>query len=196
MRSHRSMGIEKTATILTDVKAIASKLGVDYTALGPTLAACEAKRARAPASTPPKRKAKRAAIDLTQSDSEDDAKPKRARVEPWETPAWKAHMAEEKKPLELPSSIFAKARMSRRPNLYSPERLEKINRFRASLDDEEEWRKIHDPVGHKRMWLYRIHAKKDWTKLFLKSNLDKKQFIESQVKEFARESNLPYRRPS
>jgi hypothetical protein len=186
-------GLEKSATLLSDVKAIAAKLGVTYVAIGQTLTACEEKdAARAPASTPPKRKAKRAAIDLTQSDSEDDAKPKRARVEPWETPAWKAHMAEEKKPLELPNSIFAKARMNRRPNLYSPERLEKINRFRASLDDEEEWRKIHDPVGHKRMWLYRIHAKNDW----IKSNLDKKQFIESQVKEFARESNLPYRRPS
>ena len=99
-------------------------------------------------------------------------------------------MTEEKKPLELPSSIFAKARMSRRPNLYSPERLEKTNRFRASLDDEEEWRKIHDPVGHKRMYLHRIFANRDMR------GLDKDQYIEGQVKEFARESNLPYRRPS
>ena len=188
------MGIEKTATILTDVKAIASKLGVDYTALGPTLSACEAKRAREPQS---KRKA--AVVDLTQSD-DDEPKPKCARVEPtsaaapaatkpWETPEWKAHTAEEKKPLEPPRLAvdpdFLKIMGLEDILRPMPEELEAVNRARASLSDEEEWRKIHDPVGAKRMYYYRIFAKKDM------GGLDKDRYIEQQVREFARKLDGP-----
>ena len=35
------VGLEKSATLLSDVKAVAAELGVDYVALGPTLKACE-----------------------------------------------------------------------------------------------------------------------------------------------------------
>jgi hypothetical protein len=174
------MGIEKTATILTDVKAIASKLGVDYTALGPTLAACEAKRAREPQS---KRKA--AVVDLTQSD--DEPKPKCARVEPtsaaapaatkpWETPEWKAHCAAKKEGSSRMAGILAKRYSARHPGLF-----ESLH----NVSDEEEWRNIHDPVGAKRLYLHRIFAKKDM------GRLDKNQYIEQQVREFARKLDGP-----
>ena len=36
------IGLEKGTSLLSDVQAIASKLGVEFTAVGPTLSACEA----------------------------------------------------------------------------------------------------------------------------------------------------------
>jgi len=88
------IGLEKGTSLLSDVQAIASKLGVEFTAVGPTLSACEATHVKTESdaqdplagardstpSTASKRKA--AVVDLTQSDSDgESSKQKSARVD-------------------------------------------------------------------------------------------------------------------
>ena len=133
--------------------------------------------------TPSPVKRKAAAIDLTRSDSEGEAPKRRRRVieiesddddeapvpTPWETPEWQAHCAKER---EGPAMGFLKDLLADVGSRYGP-----------STDihgsDEEMWRKIHDPVGHQRMWLTRI----------LKNPPE--GYIEQQVAKFARKLDGP-----
>ena len=132
--------------------------------------------------SPVKRKA---TIDLTRSDSEDEAPKRRRRVieiesdddddeapsptMPWETDEWQAHCAKKR---ESPVMGILKGLLADVGSRYGP-----------STDihgsDEEMWRKIHDPVGHQRMWLTRI----------LKDPPE--GYIEQQVAEFARKLDGP-----
>ena len=139
--------------------------------------------------TPSPVKRKAAAIDLTRSDSDDEAPKRRRRVieiesdddddeaptptttMPWETPEWKAHCAKER---EGPAMGFLKdlfAHVGRRDG--------------PSMDihgsDEEMWRKIHDPVGAKRMELTRMLAGERFARL------RSTDYIEREVAKFARE---------
>ena len=135
--------------------------------------------------SPVKRKA---TIDLTRSDSEDEPPKQRRRVIEiesdddeaaeapastmhWETPEWRAHCAKERSALGGFSYLnFEQARRG------EPE----IDTYGS---DEEMWRKIHDPVGHQRMLLTRLVAGKSdpldpnfWT-----------DYVERKVAKFARE---------
>ena len=136
--------------------------------------------------SPVKRKA---TIDLTRSDSDDEAPKRRRRVieiesddddeapvptttMPWETPEWQAHCAKKRESpvMGLLKNLFAKS---------------DALGYGTSTDihgsDEEMWRKIHDPVGHQRMWLTRILKDKDLPE----------GYIEQQVAEFARKLDGP-----
>ena len=135
--------------------------------------------------TPSPVKRKAAAIDLTRPDSEGEAPKRRRRVieiesdddddeapsptMPWETDEWQAHCAKKR---ESPVMGILKGLLADVGSRYGP-----------STDihgsDEEMWRKIHDPVGHQRMWLTRI----------LKDPPE--GYIEQQVAEFARKLDGP-----
>ena len=139
--------------------------------------------------TPSPVKRKAATIDLTRSDSEGEAPKRRRRVieiesddddeeapspttMPWETPEWQAHCAKKRESpvMGLLKNLFAKS---------------DALGYGTSTDihgsDEEMWRKIHDPVGHQRMWLTRI----------LKDKNPPEGYIEEQVAEFARKLDGP-----
>ena len=184
------MSMDKSATLLTDVKAIASKLGVDYTALGPTLSACEEKHAQKGSSDAKGSTRKAVIVDLTQSD-EDEPQPKRARVEPtndaalaatkpWETPEWKAKGAAAR---ARPSILGAYT------DQFDGGNMSKVMR---GASDEEQWREIHDPVGAERMKSARIC--KNLQERYPSTTVDWDEHINKQVRKFAREKNLPYDR--
>ena len=138
--------------------------------------------------SPVKRKA---TIDLTRSDSEDEAPKRRRRAieiesdddddeapapastMPWETPEWKAHCAKERNAF----GGFCYANACRASRGLPPDPAYEHG------SDEEKWRKIHDPVGHQRMFLTRLVAGKSdpldpnfWT-----------DYVERKVAKFARE---------
>ena len=138
--------------------------------------------------TPSPVKRKAAAIDLTRSDSEGEAPKRRRRVieiesddddeapvpattMPWETQEWRAHCAKER---EGPAMGFLKDLLADVGSRYGP-----------STDiygsDEEMWRKIHDPVGAKRMELTRMLAGEKFARL------RSTDYIEREVAKFARE---------
>ena len=182
--------MDKSATLLTDVKAIASKLGVDYTALGPTLSACEEKHAQKGSSDAKGSTREAVIVDLTQSD-EDEPQPKRARVEPtndaalaatkpWETPEWKAKGA------------AARARPSILGAYMDPFDGGNMSKVMRGASDEEQWREIHDPVGAERMKSTRIC--KNLQEQHPSTTVDWDEHINKQVRKFAREKNLPYDR--
>ena len=94
-------------------------------------------------SSPVKRKA--AAINLTRSDSEDEA-PKRRVIDiesddddeqPWERPEWKAKCEAERND-DVVKTVAALARAS-------------FGFTIADACDEEMWREVNDPPGHARM---------------------------------------------
>ena len=95
--------------------------------------------------TPSPVKRKAAAIDLTRSDSEDEA-PKRRVIEiesddddeqPWERPEWKAKCEAERND-DVVKTVAALARAS-------------FGFTIADACDEEMWREVNDPPGHARM---------------------------------------------
>jgi hypothetical protein len=137
--------------------------------------------------SPVKRKA---TIDLTRSDSEEETPKRRRRVieiesdddeaveapapastMPWETPEWKAHCAKVRNAFGGFSYLNAIRASNGEPE---------IDTYGS---DEEMWRKINDPVGHQRMFLTRLVAGKSdpldpnfWT-----------DYVERKVAKFARE---------
>ena len=137
--------------------------------------------------TPSPVKRKAAAIDLTRSDSEGEAPKRRRRVieiesdddddeapsptMPWETDEWQAHCAKKR---ESPVMGILKGLLADVGSRYGP-----------STDihgsDEEMWRKIHDPVGAKRMELTRMLAGERFARL------RSTDYIEREVAKFARE---------
>lgn len=145
--------------------------------------------------TPPINR-KRGTIDLTRSDSEDEAPKRRLKrrrrvieIEsdddddeapvpkktlPWETPEWQAHCAkvrEENAPIDDIMETF-----------YASSRIHQVH-IRES--DEEIWRKIHDPVGAKRMELTRSVQGLGWT------GPSATDYIEREVAKFSRKRNGP-----
>ena len=185
-----NMSMDKSATLLTDVKAIASKLGVDYTALGPTLSACEEKHAQKGSSDAKGSTRKAVIVDLTQSD-EDEPQPERARVEPtndaalaatkpWETPEWKAKGAAAR---ARPSILGAYCEQFDGGNM---------SKLMRGASDEERWREIHDPVGAFRMQSTRICQ--NLQEQHPSSTMNWDEHINKQVRDFARQKNLPYDR--
>ena len=130
--------------------------------------------------TPSPVKRKAAAIDLTRSDSDDEAPKRRRRVieigsddddaeaprptttMPWETPEWQAHCAKS-------------------ANRRSGAALTSLTRMNMVKSDEEMWREINDPVGAKRMSLTRMLAAERFARL------RSTDYIEREVAKFARE---------
>ncbi len=140
--------------------------------------------------SPDKRKA---TIDLTRSDSEDEPPKQRRRVieiesdddddeapvptttvPPWETPEWKAHCAKERNAL----AGFRCYLNGERARRGEPE----IDTYGS---DEEMWRKIHDPVGHQRMLTTRLCIAQGLTDLLSTDH------VERTVAKFARKYNGP-----
>ena len=140
--------------------------------------------------SPVKRKA---TIDLTRSDSEDEAPKRRRRVieiesdddeaveapapastMPWETPEWKAHCANKRNVLGGFSYLDADCASRGLPPL--PDQYG---------SDEEMWRKIHDPVGHQRMFITRLCIAQGYTDLLSTDH------VERTVAKFARKYNGP-----
>ena len=127
--------------------------------------------------SPVKRKA---TIDLTRSDSDDEAPKRRRRVieiesddddaeaprptttMPWETPEWQAHCAKS-------------------ANRRSAAALTSLTRMNMEKSDEELWREINDPIGAKRMSLTRMLAAERFARL------RSTDYIEREVAKFARE---------
>ena len=66
------VGLEKSATLLSDVKAVAAELGVDYVALGPTLKACETELYGAGGAAAPSPAAPSPAAPAAAAPSDDD----------------------------------------------------------------------------------------------------------------------------
>ena len=134
--------------------------------------------------TPSPVKRKAAAIDLTRSDSDDEAPKRRRRVieigsdddddeaptptttMPWETPEWRAHC--EKHPSRRLAGV-----------------LTSLLGTNQEQSDEELWREIHDPVGAKRMELTRMLAGERFARL------RSTDYIEREVAEFARKLDGP-----
>ena len=131
--------------------------------------------------SPVKRKA---TIDLTRSDSDDEAPKRQRRVieigsdddddeaprptttMPWETPEWRAHC--EKHPSRRLAGV-----------------LTSLLGTNQEQSDEELWREIHDPVGAKRMELTRMLAGERFARL------RSTDYIEREVAEFARKLDGP-----
>ena len=131
---------------------------------------------------------RKATIDLTRSDSEDEPPKQRRRVieiesdddddeapvptttvPPWETPEWKAHCAKERNAFGGFSFLNAM-----RASRGEPE----IDTYGS---DEEMWRKIHDPVGAERMRHTRVLEAQGLTELL------STDYVERKVAKFARE---------
>ena len=131
--------------------------------------------------SPVKRKA---TIDLTRSDSDDEAPKRQRRVieigsdddddeaprptttMPWETPEWRAHC--EKHPSRRLAGV-----------------LTSLLGTNQEQSDEELWREINDPVGAKRMELTRMLAGEKFARL------RSTDYIEREVAEFARKLDGP-----
>ena len=131
---------------------------------------------------------RKATIDLTRSDSEDEPPKQRRRVieiesdddddeapvptttvPPWETPEWKAHCAKERAHPILGFSLLDSIRASNgEPEI-------------DTCSDEEMWRKIHDPVGAERMRHTRVLEAQGLTELL------STDYVERKVAKFARE---------
>ena len=178
------IGLEKGTSLLSDVQAIASKLGVEFTAVGPTLSACEATHVKTESdaqdplagardstpSTASKRKA--AVVDLTQSDSDgESSKQKSARFDSTQDDLAQKKGAQDVAPSDaVPPWETAEWKASRAKTKEDEAFLrELLKGYGDSLGnglgdllnnptEEEKWREIHDPEGAQRMFQRRFIA--------------------------------------
>ena len=206
------IGLEKGTSLLSDVQAIASKLGVEFTAIGPTLSACEATHMKTESdaqdplagardstpSTASKRKA--AVVDLTQSDSDgESSKQKSARVDSTQDDLAQKKGAQDVAPSDaVPPWETAEWKASRAEMKEREENLRALikrcgnscgNGFGDLVVDEteeEKWREIHDPEGAHRMFLRRFIATQD-SKKIARLYESEDDYIEEQVAEWRRE---------